>query len=83
MRELIRPDGLGGFKVLVQEKGTGITDLGRLYPAMSSPGGPGSGVESLPVPLLRPEHMALMQGRYPHAAWQLEEIWPETGVGGP
>ena len=77
MRELVKPDGLGGFKVLVQEKGTGITDLGQLgilkEPAVER----GQWTESLHVPLLGADHVPLMEGRYPHAGWQGEGLWPQ------
>ncbi len=59
MRELVKPDGLGGFKVLVQEKDTGVTEPEQLLPASSE----------LAAPLLRREHARLMEGRYPHATF--------------
>ena len=62
MRQLVDPSGLGGFKVLVQEKGTGIGDLVPLTPD------PGS-IDVDGPPLLTQEHIPLMEGRYPHAAW--------------
>ena len=71
MRDLTRPDGLGGFRVLVQEKGTGIEGLGQLLP-------PEGAVDEMPLPLLRPDHVALMDARYPHTAWQPEELWPPS-----
>jgi hypothetical protein len=61
MRDLVTPEGFGGFRVLVQEKGTGLAEL---------PDTPGPAAEDLPLPLLRPEHMRLMEGRYPHLAWE-------------
>ena len=69
MRELVKPEGLGGFRVLIQERDTGIGSPDRLVPA------------DLPeaatrAPLLRREHVPLMQGRYPHLAWEGEELWP-------
>jgi len=67
MLDLVRLEGLGGFKVLVQEKGTGITDADRLSPASD---------RELPLPLLGPDHLALMEARYPHAAWDPEDLWP-------
>ena len=69
MRDLVRPDGLGGFRVLVQEKGTGVTELAQLSPA----GDPDALTAGLPVPLLRPDHLPLMEGRYPHAGWQWDQ----------
>lgn len=70
MRELVGPDGLGGFKVLVQEKGLGPLDLGLLAPSEAP-------MDALTVPLLRPDHIPLMPGRYPHAGWQWEKLWPQ------
>ncbi len=64
MRELVKPDGLGGFKVLVQEKGTGLAEL----PEQTVPA-----AEGLPLPLLGPEHAPLLKGRYPHLTWEPSE----------
>ena len=64
MLDLIRPGGLGGFRVLAQEK--------------DAPGYPLWGFERgkdmeellarLPVPLLTALHMPLLQGSYPYLA---------------
>ena len=75
MLELLKPEGLGGFKVLIQERRTGVEELSRLAPE-----GPSVGDDS--APLLGPEHTALLEGRYPHLAMDFEELWPrgdETG----
>ena len=69
MLELVKPEGLGGFKVLVQERGTGVTGLGQLAPAESVLG-------QLDVPPLGPRHMPLMEGRYPHLEWDPGDLWP-------
>ena len=74
MRELARPDGLGGFKVLVQEKSTGVTALSQLAPPCEVR----QQIECLPVPLLRPDHVQLMEARYPHLAWDVDEPWPRN-----
>lgn len=71
MRELIRPDGLGSFKALVQEKCTGVSDLGVLLPTS-----PVDEQTQLPIPFLSDEHVNLLASRYPHAAVQLEQFWP-------
>ena len=63
MRNLVAPSGLGSFKVLVQEKDTGVTGIEALTP------GPGDGKPGAP-PLLGRGHMPLMEGRYAHATWQ-------------
>jgi SAM-dependent MidA family methyltransferase len=72
MRQLVRPDGLGDFKVLVQEKGTGITELGQLLPARATRDEADAWAADLPIPLLGPEQIRLMEGRYPHLGWQPE-----------
>ena len=68
MRDLAKPDGLGGFKVLVQEKDTGVGELAGLMPQEGAAG-------ELPLPLLGPDHLKLMAARYPHAAWQPGDTW--------
>ncbi len=68
LRELVRPEGLGRFKVLVQEKGTGISDL-----EIAAPTEP---VSPLPLPLLTPDHMPLLEGRYPQGYIELDQLWP-------
>ena len=70
MRHLVDPSGLGGFKVLVQEKGTGIDDVESLMPGLED--------ELGDPPLLGPEHVPLMEGRYAHAAWQ--PAWTDPAV---
>ena len=69
MLELVKPEGLGSFKVLVQERGTGIECLSEMFPS-------GSLDDTLDVPLLRDDHVSLMEGRYPHLAWEPEMEWP-------
>ena len=60
---LIDPEGLGGFKVCIQAKGVGA---GRL----SGLGGDGLIFnDGLPVPLLTDRHVNLLEGKYPHMAW--------------
>ena len=65
MRELVDPDGLGGFKVLIQERGTGLDDVERLFPSPEY-------VSRLPMPLLRSDHVPLFEGTYPTQTWELE-----------
>jgi hypothetical protein len=69
MLELVKSPGLGDFKVLVQEKNTGVSDLVELLPETSA-------IEATEIPLLSPDHMKLMESRYPHLAWELENLWP-------
>ena len=76
MRELVKPGGLGGFKVLVQEKGTDVACLAKITPLYARPGEPGVRDDALPVPLLKPYHVPLLEGRYPHLSWASEDLWP-------
>ena len=60
---LIDPEGLGGFKVCIQAKGVG---------AGLCPGSVARVVifdDGLPVPLLSERHVNLLEGKYPHMAW--------------
>ena len=77
MRELVRAEGLGGFNVLVQEKGTGVTELSQLGVSRAPSGESSVLTDELPVPLLRPDHVPLLEGRYPHTGWQWEGMWPQ------
>ena len=76
MRDLISADGLGGFKVLIQEKNTGVSDPEHLFQSANESEAADSTDGGLPLPLLGPDHVALMAGRYPHSQWQPEELWP-------
>ena len=70
LRELLKPDGLGGFKVLIQEKATSVTDAEDVLP-------PRDLRQNLKTPLLSSCHMPLMEGRYPHASWEAPSLWGE------
>ena len=65
MRDLVDPDGLGGFKVLIQEKGIRLGEAEVLFP-------PPEYVGQLPIPLLRTDHVPLYEGTYPTHTWELE-----------
>ncbi len=71
MLDLVRPGGLGDFRVLLQRRGDFADGGGN---PDSEPPVP------LEPPLLSPEHARLMAGRYPHAASgispELERLWP-------
>ncbi len=69
MRELIKPEGLGGFKVLIQGKNTGTTQ----HQLLEKQGAEGE----QSIPLLDGDSVPLMEGRYPHAAWDPGELWPQ------
>ena len=67
LRDLIDPEGLGGFKVLIQEKGTELEDVNRLFPSRGC-------VEQLPMPLLRSDHVPLYEGGYSPDMWYVEVL---------
>lgn len=69
MLELVKPEGLGGFSVLIQERGSGVANCSELMPTPEA-------ALNLPIPLLGPEHTPLMEGRYPHLAVDFDELWP-------
>ena len=71
MGELTRADGLGNFKVLVQTKG--IENMGVDLYGLTPDNSLLEELEDNPPqdpPLLRKEHTPLMEGRYPHSAWE-------------
>ena len=70
MRELLKPEGLGGFKALIQEKATGVADAEDVLP-------PRNLHRNLKPPILSGGHMPLMEGRYPHASWEAPSLWGE------
>ena len=69
MLELVKPGGLGGFGVLIQERDSGVASYLDLAPAPEA-------APNLPTPLLGPQHTPLMEGRYPHLAMDFDELWP-------
>jgi SAM-dependent MidA family methyltransferase len=70
LRELLKPDGLGGFKALIQEKATGVVDAEDLLPSRDLR-------QDLKMPFLSGRHMSLMEGRYPHTSWEAPSLWGE------
>ena len=68
MLDLARPGGLGDFKVLCQGKRVGKPGLWGFTPSMQAT----NLAEQLPVPLLTPRHLSLLEGRYaaPVPQWQ-------------
>ena len=64
MRELVDPEGLGGFKVLIQEAGH-LHDIDGLFPSHEH-------VEQLPMPLLQSDHLPQYEGGYPSEMWEFE-----------
>ena len=76
MLDLIRPGGLGEFKVLVQGRNVPDSPLWGVEGGEELEGLPGE----LPVPLLTSLHMPLLKGRYPHLVVEWEGLgsgWQE------
>ncbi|MYC07057.1 MAG: class I SAM-dependent methyltransferase [Chloroflexi bacterium] len=71
MRQLVQPDGLGRFRVLVQEKQSGVSSIEQILPDESARRG-------LLAPLLSFRHMPLMEGRYPQTSWEMPSLWDES-----
>ena len=76
MTELLRPEGLGGFRVLAQEKGVGSPPLWGFEPNNQKRRELEECAASLEVPLLSDAHTPLLEGRYPHQAWDPGSLWP-------
>lgn len=66
MLDLVRPEGLGSFGVMVQRKGLEAIAMSDL--ASERPVGQRLAAGELPVPLLTRAHVPLLEGRYPHLA---------------
>jgi len=65
LSNLIDPEALGGFKVLIQSKGVDAASPSGL-------GAPGRTFNhALPAPLPTRHHLDLLQGKYPHLAWEV------------
>lgn len=62
MLRLVRPDGMGNFKVLIQGKNVPDEPLWAIEPSDESI----NLTHQLSPPLLTPQHVPLLQGRYPH-----------------
>ena len=70
MMELVKSPGLGDFKVMIQEKNTGVTDRKELSSHQDT-------ISDTPLPLLNEHHINLMESRYPHLAWTPDSYqWP-------
>ena len=65
MLDIIRPGGMGDFKVLAQGKGVGVPTMWGFEPSTELE----STLKGLPVPLLTRDHTPLLEGRYPHLAF--------------
>jgi hypothetical protein len=79
MVDLGRPGGLGDFKVLTQSKGVDSPELWGFSPSAEA----AALADGLPVPLLTPQHLSLLEGRYAvpefQPEFQFEGYWPFGG----
>jgi len=69
LKELVKPDGLGRFLVLIQQKGAGVRSFEELIPDASR-------IQSLDAPILKAEHTPLHAGRFPQTEFTLDQLWP-------
>ncbi len=76
LEELVRPEGLGGFKWLFQSKCLAVGNFESLL--KGPPGCPGCAT-SAPLPLNVGDRVPLGEGRHPGAAFELEQLWPPPG----
>ena len=76
MTELLRPEGLGGFRVLAQGKGVGSPSLWGFEPHNPKRRELEKRSATLTAPLLSDAHTPLLEGRYPHQAWDPGALWP-------
>jgi SAM-dependent MidA family methyltransferase len=82
MVDLIRPGGLGDFKVLVQAKGISNTALWG-FQSGEQEHEQDALLNSIPPPLMTPEHLDIRQSWNPSGEIQMEEFWPPfTALGG-
>ena len=68
MRDLIRPEGLGGFKVLIQYKGADIAGQDPLPTDIP--------LSEQHPPLLSDRHLELALARYPDSNSSFQSLWP-------
>lgn len=76
MLDLLRPEGLGGFRVLAQGVGVGSPSLQGFHPSDAWTQALDARVAHWPLPLATSQHVPLLQGRYPHASFDAEALWP-------
>ncbi len=74
MLDLARLGGLGDFGVLAQSKNVAPSELWGFKGSDDA----AELVELLPVPLLTPQHLSLLEGRYPGTQPLTEMPWPDA-----
>ena len=81
MTELLRAEGLGGFRVLAQGKDVGSPTLWGFEPRNPKRRELEERTATLAAPLLSDAHTPLLEGRYPHQAWDPGDLWPWSEEG--
>ncbi len=76
MLDIVRPGGMGDFKVLSQGKGVGTPSLWGFGTSPGLEPELEDVLEGLAAPLLTQRHMPLLEGRYPHLAFEWEDLLP-------
>ena len=76
MLDLLRPEGLGGFRVLAQGVGVGSPSLQGFHPSDAWSRALEACMARWPLPLATAQHVPLLEGRYPHASFDAEALWP-------
>ena len=71
MRELVKPEGLGAFRVMALGKDAGNPELWGFHLADE----PAELVEQMPAPAPTNEHIDLLAGRYPWHQMEVEVPW--------
>ena len=74
LTDLVRPGGLGDFKVLIQSKNVGRPVLWGLKASPQAT----DLVDDLPVPLLTDHHISLPSGQLTESYTDFEAYWPFT-----
>ncbi|MBI3953742.1 MAG: SAM-dependent methyltransferase [Chloroflexi bacterium] len=86
LRELVKPEGMGRFRALIQGRGLAAGELdGLRYDPQRVARLVALG-ERLPIPLLREAHTPLLAGRYPHTEVDWSDQlgrWLEEGTSPP
>ena len=78
MRELVKPEGLGNFKVIAQGKNVGKPELWGVHASSQA----ADLTERMPTPVPTAEHLDLLAGRFPPVEAEFEiawdTLWPDS-----
>jgi SAM-dependent MidA family methyltransferase len=74
--QLMDPQGLGAFKVLIQSKRVKSPQLSGIHPKNNAPTITDSAFTGLNLPLRDQDRTPLFEGRYPDQALIPDDIWP-------